>query len=84
LFHDFVEIDAGDAPKFGQHTAAKLAYEEAAAATRLFGLLPPDQACELHQLWNEFEAATSLDAQFAKSMDRFQPPNQNLTSGGGT
>ena len=84
LIHDLVEIDAGDAPIFGQHDTDKLAQEEAAAAARIFGLLPPDQACELRQLWNEFEAATSPDSQFAKSMDRFQPPNQNLASGGGT
>ena len=84
LIHDLVEIDAGDAPIFGQHDTDKLAQEEAAAAVRIFGLLPPDQAYNLRQLWNEFEAATSPDAQFAKSMDRFQPPNQNLASGGGT
>ena len=84
LIHDLVEIDAGDAPIFGQYDTDKLAQEEAAAAARIFGLLPPDQACNLRQLWNEFEAATSPDSQFAKSMDRFQPPNQNLASGGGT
>ena len=84
LIHDLVEIDAGDTPIFGKYDEKKLIQEEAAAAKRIFGLLPPDQAYELHQLWNEFEAATSPDAQFAKSMDRFQPPNQNLASGGGT
>jgi putative hydrolase of HD superfamily len=57
LVHVLVEIDAGDAPIFGQHNAAQLAHEE---------------------------AATNPDLQFAKSMDRFQPPNQNLASGGGT
>ena len=84
LIHDLVEIDAGDAPIFGQYDAQKLADEEAKAARRIFGLLPADQASELLDLWNEFEAATTPDAQFAKSMDRFQPPNQNLASGGGS
>ena len=84
LIHDLVEIDAGDAPIFGQYDAEKLADEEAKAAHRIFGLLPADQASELLDLWNEFEAATTPDAQFAKSMDRFQPPNQNLASGGGS
>ena len=84
LIHDLVEIDAGDAPIFGQYDAEKLADEEAKAARRIFGLLPADQASELLDLWNEFEAATTPDAQFAKSMDRFQPPNQNLASGGGS
>jgi len=84
LIHDLVEIDAGDAPIFGQYDAEKLADEEAKAAHRIFGLLPADQASELLDLWNEFEAAATPDAQFAKSMDRFQPPNQNLASGGGS
>ena len=84
LIHDLVEIDAGDAPIFGQYDAEKLADEETKAARRIFGLLPADQASELLDLWNEFEAAATPDAQFAKSMDRFQPPNQNLASGGGS
>lgn len=84
LIHDLVEIDAGDAPIFGDHDAAALAAEEEAAATRIFGLLPPDQAKRFRALWDEFEAAKTPDARFAKSLDRFQPPNQNLASGGGS
>ncbi len=84
LIHDLVEIDAGDAPIFGDHDPAEMAAKEQAAATRIFGLLPDDQAHEFRALWDEFEAADSPDAQFAKSLDRFQPPNQNLSSGGGS
>ena len=39
---------------------------------------------ELRALWEEFEAAESPDAVFAKSLDRVQPLMQNLASGGGT
>lgn len=84
LLHDIVEIDAGDAPIFGDHNATEMAAKEEAAATRLFGLLPPDQAQSFRALWDEFEAAQTPDARFAKSLDRFQPPNQNLASGGGS
>ena len=84
LLHDLVEIDAGDAPIFGDHDAAEMAAKEDAAATRIFGLLPPDQAQEFRALWDEFEAAETADARFAKSLDRFQPPNQNLASDGGS
>lgn len=84
LLHDIVEIDAGDAPIFGDHDATEMAAKEEAAATRLFGLLPPDQAQSFRALWDEFEAAQTPDARFAKSLDRFQPPNQNLASGGGS
>lgn len=84
LIHDLVEIDAGDAPIYGNHDTASLAQAELAAADRIFGLLPADQAASLRALWEEFEANESPDARFAKSLDRFQPPNQNLAAGGGS
>jgi putative hydrolase of HD superfamily len=84
LLHDLIEIDAGDAPIFGDHDPEALAAAEARAATRIFGLLPPDQAAAFRALWDEFEAAETPDACFAKSLDRCQPPNQNLACGGGT
>ncbi|KMK67636.1 HD family hydrolase [Puniceibacterium sp. IMCC21224] len=84
LLHDLVEIDAGDAPVFGDHDAEAMATKEIAAATRLFGLLPGGQGDRLRALWDEFESNQTPDAMFAKSLDRFQPPNQNLASGGGS
>ncbi len=84
LLHDLVEIDAGDAPIHGDVDHAAIAAGEAAAADRLFGLLPADQARDLRALWDEFEAAKSADARFAKAIDRFQTPIANLASGGGT
>ena len=83
LLHDIVEIDAGDAPVFGDHDADAMALLEQAAADRIFGLLPDDQAHEFRALWEEFEANQTPEAQFAKSIDRMQPPMQNLASGGG-
>ncbi|NIZ11644.1 HD family hydrolase [Pseudooceanicola sp. HF7] len=84
LLHDLVEIDAGDAPIYAQtpESQAHMEVLELAAATRLFGLLPAQQGEALHALWTEFEAAQSPDARFAKALDRFQPPLQNLASGG--
>lgn len=86
LIHDIVEIDAGDVPIYAQTAEGQIATEEAEhrAAERIFGLLPADQAQDLLDLWREFEAAESADAIFAKSLDRFQPPNLNLASGGGS
>ena len=84
LIHDLVEIDAGDAPIFGEVDETAKEAEERAAARRLFGLLPEDQGTELLALWEEFEANETPDARFAKSLDRFQPPNLNLASGGGS
>lgn len=84
LLHDLVEIDAGDAPIFGDHDVSAMEVKETKAADRIFGLLPDDQNEELRAIWNEFEAAQTPDAIFAKSLDRFQPPNQNLKSNGGS
>lgn len=86
LIHDIVEIDAGDVPIYAQTIQGQAETEarERAAAQRIFGLLPADQAKVLLALWLEFEAAETDDAIFAKSLDRFQPPNLNLASGGGS
>ena len=84
ILHDLVEIDAGDNPIFGTHDTAQAAKDETAAAERLFGLLPNDLRDDLRATWEEFEAAQTPSAQFAKSLDRFQPPMQNLASGGGS
>ena len=88
LIHDLVEIDVGDVPI---HSANGLAHgstdvqaAEQRAAARIFGLLPPDQATSFRALWDEFEAAETPDAIFAKSLDRVQPVMANLQSGGGT
>ena len=84
ILHDLVEIDAGDNPIFGDIDATAMAAEEQAAADRLFGLLPDDIAADLRPIWEEFEAAQSPSVQFAKALDRFQPPMLNLASGGGS
>lgn len=84
LIHDIVEIDAGDTPIHGTVDAEAQDAAEQAAAARLFGLLPDDQAQEMRALWDEFEAAQSADAQFAKAIDRFQTPIANLANDGGT
>lgn len=88
LLHDLVEIDVGDVPIHSQggqaHGSAATQAAEARAADRIFGLLPPDLAAEFRALWDEFEAAETPDAVFAKSLDRVQPVMANLMSGGGT
>jgi putative hydrolases of HD superfamily len=88
LIHDLVEIDVGDVPIHSQngqaHASEATLAAEAKAASRIFGLLPNDLAADLRALWEEFEAAQTPDAVFAKSLDRVQPVMANLMSGGGT
>src|SRR5947209_8591348 len=82
IIHDLVEIDAGDT--FGYDTARQLEQHarEAAAADRIFGLLPADQAAEFRALWDEFEAQQTSAAKFALAMDRFQPVLLNCLTAG--
>lgn len=85
LVHDLVEIDAGDLFVYG--TAEQMAAQELkeqAAAQRIFGMLPTEQAARLMALWEEFEAKETAESRFAKAVDRVQPMLLNLASGGGS
>lgn len=84
VLHDLVEIDCGDTPLFDEQGSGTQADRERLAADRLFGLLPVDQGLELRSLWDEFEAGSSPDAAFAKSLDRLQPIILNHLNRGGT
>lgn len=84
VIHDLVEIDAGDNPIHGDHDPLEQERIERLAADRIYGLLPQTTADDLRSLWEEFEAAQSDDAVFAKSIDRVQPVISNLETNGGT
>lgn len=88
ILHDLVKIDTGDVPIHSQngeaHGSTAVSEAEARAADRIFGLLPADVGQPLRALWQEFEAAETPDAVFAKSLDRVQPLLHNIASGGGS
>jgi putative hydrolase of HD superfamily len=84
LVHDLVEIDAGDTFAYDAAGNAGKAERECAAAARVFGLLPEDQAIEMLALWNEFEEGLTPEARFALALDRLQPLLQNVHANGGT
>jgi len=85
LIHDIVEIDAGDMFAFSdEKDLAEQEDKEIAAANRLFGLLPEKQFQMFNQLWLEFEHAQTIDARFAKAMDRVLPLLQNMRNEGGS
>lgn len=84
MVHDIVEIDAGDVPLHAPNQNPDIQAIEQAAANRLFGLLPEDQARLLRQVWDEFEEANTPDARFAKAVDRLQPVLLNALNNGGT
>jgi putative hydrolase of HD superfamily len=80
LLHDIVEIDTGD--KFAYASNHDDYENEHAAAKRIFGLLPNTQASNFLTVWEEFEAAQSEEAKFAKGIDRLMPVLQNLHNSG--
>ncbi len=73
LIHDLVEIDAGDTYCYDVESGIDQIAREKVAAARVFPILPPDQAQELLQLWEEFEAGETPEARFAGVLDRLQP-----------
>ncbi|WP_158992933.1 HD family hydrolase [Mucilaginibacter sp. L196] len=84
LIHDLVEIDAGDIFLYDTATSHTNTIAELAAARRIFGLLPQNQAEELILIWEEFEAGETAESKFARAMDRFEPLLQNRSNNGGT
>jgi putative hydrolase of HD superfamily len=84
LIHDLVEIDAGDTFLYDRAAASDQAAREAAAAERLYALLPDDQADTLKALWIEFESGDTPDALFARALDQLQPVLLNYHTEGGS
>ena len=82
LVHDLVEIDAGDAYLYDPAAREAAVALEAAAAARIFGMLPPDQEAAFRGAWEEFEIGQSAEARFARSLDRLQPLLLNVASEG--
>ncbi len=82
VVHDLVEIDAGDTFVYDTAGAATKDAREAAAADRIFALLPPDQGAELRRLWEEFDTGDSAEARFARSLDRLMPLLHNVAAEG--
>jgi putative hydrolase of HD superfamily len=82
LFHDVIEIKAGDTCMFYPEAKIGQYDREVAAADELFGMLLSDQCDELRRLWLEFEARETPEAKFAKAIDRFMPMLANYESGG--
>lgn len=82
LVHDIVEIDAGDTYLYDADGTVDKAQRERAAADRLFGILPADQAREFRELWDEFESRQTVEARFASALDRFIPQLHNYHTQG--
>ncbi|MGJ3243310.1 MAG: HD domain-containing protein [Opitutales bacterium] len=82
LIHDLVEIDAGDTFVYDEVGKDDQAAREQAAADRIFGLLPEDQARAFRADWDEFEAARTAEARLARAVDRLLPLLHNCHTRG--
>ena len=82
LFHDVVEIDAGDTYAYDEEGKKTQTQREQKAAERLYGLLPEDQGAKLKAIWEEFEAKNTPESRFAHTMDNLQPVILNAATDG--
>jgi len=82
MFHDLVEIDAGDTYAYDEEGAKTKDERERKAADHIFGMLPEDQGMYLKALWEEFEAYETAEAKYAHLLDNFQPLLLNDAAGG--
>jgi putative hydrolase of HD superfamily len=82
IIHDIVEVDAGDTFIYDDTHKETQAEREQKAADRIFSLLPKAQVKLFRDLWDEFEAATTPEAKFAKAIDRFVAVLHNYNTSG--
>lgn len=84
LFHDVVEIEAGDTFAYDKELNESKREREVAAAEKLYGSLPEELGVEFRNLWEEFEAQETPESHFALAMDRMEPILLNAVNDGGT
>jgi putative hydrolase of HD superfamily len=82
LVHDIGEIDTGDTIVFAEQGWQERKAAELAAVTRIFGMLPEQQAASFLALWREFEDGETPEARFAHAADRAMPVLLNLANEG--
>lgn len=83
LIHDIVEIDAGDTYAYDSDALQSQKAREDRAKQRIFSILPAEQAKELIDLFDEFEAYETAESKFAHAMDNIQPLILNNSNNGG-
>ena len=95
LIKDLVKVYAGDTPVmetilsisdneiiFNEKIIKEKKTKEKESADKLFEILPIDLKEEFHRLWNEFEERKTIEAKFAKAVDKLHVLLQNSVSQG--
>ncbi len=70
MYHDVVEIEAGDTPIADEEKRRNKQKEEFEALKKLGKVLPKTLGDKLAAQFTEFETGTSAEARFAKAVDR--------------
>jgi putative hydrolases of HD superfamily len=76
VIHDLAEARTGDVAIFDPAHAEKAELERA-AIEEFRGMLPPTLGNRIQQLWEEFEAKASPEAQVANALDKLEAQVQN-------
>lgn len=84
LVHDLVEVYAGDTFAYDSKGYEDKEQREKEAATKLFGMLDPEQGSQIRALWDEFEAEETAESKYANAIDRIQPLLLNYLTNGHT
>lgn len=82
MTHDLVEIYAGDTPAFDEAGHHDKDEREERAAQALFAQLPEDLRAQVYDWWREFETCKTLEARYARAVDKLQSFAQNVFSQG--
>lgn len=82
MVHDIVEIEAGDTYAYDVVNLETQKERENLAKEKIFSILPDDQKQEFIALFDEFDAAETPEAKFARVMDNLQPVMLNDSNGG--
>lgn len=79
LIHDLGEVISGDIPAIDQDPTTSKAAQERADFTALIAPLPDDLRAEFAALWDEYEAAETVEAQAAKGLDKIETMVQHVS-----
>ncbi|MFH0797977.1 MAG: HD domain-containing protein [Candidatus Woesearchaeota archaeon] len=73
LFHDIVEIEAGDTFVLDKKARITQQKKEANGFKVLKTKIPKELSKEYHKLWREYEAGKTLEAKFCQAIDKLDP-----------
>jgi len=78
LYHDIIEIEAGDTYTYDDKSVANQQKREKSALNKLLKKLPVEISKDFCKLWIEFEESKTLEAKFCKAIDKLDPMIHNL------